>query len=74
MPKRTVFETSRREPSLDVSIGVHILLVMEQSSLESQFRGCAKTLILTVHLIRFPRFFYLPFSYRYFDIETTDVQ
>ena len=43
MPKRAVFERSRRELSLDVSVGVHILLVAEQSSLESQARGCAKT-------------------------------
>ena len=48
MPKRAVFERSRRELSLDISIGVHILLVVEQSSLESQSRGCAKTPILTV--------------------------
>ena len=48
MSKRAVFERSRRELSLDVSVGVHILLVVEQSSLESQSRGCAKTPILTV--------------------------
>ena len=48
MPKRAVFERSRRELSLDVSVGVHILLAVEQSSLENQSRGCAKTLILTV--------------------------
>ena len=48
MPKRAVFERSRRELSLDVSVGVHILLVLEQSSLESQSGGCAKTPILTV--------------------------
>ena len=41
MPKRAVFEKFRRELSLDVSVGVHVLLVMEQSSLESQSRGCA---------------------------------
>ena len=39
MPKMTVFEKSRRELSLDVSVGVHILLFVEQSSLESQSRG-----------------------------------
>ena len=51
MPKRAVFGRSRRELSLDVSVGVHILLVVEQSSLESQSRGGAKTLILTgIHL------------------------
>ena len=50
MPKRAVFEKSRREISLDVSVGVSILLVVEQSSLESQSRGCAKTPILTVVL------------------------
>ena len=43
MPKRAVFEKSRRGLSLDVSAGVHILLLVEQSSLESQSRGCAKT-------------------------------
>ena len=48
MPKRAVFERSRQELSLDVSVGVHILLVVEVSSLESQSRGCAKTPILTV--------------------------
>ena len=47
MPKRTVFERSRRELSLVVSVGVHILLVGEQSSLENQSRGCAKTPIFT---------------------------
>ena len=47
MPKRALFERSRRELFLDVSVGVHILLVVEQSSLESQSRGCAKTPILT---------------------------
>ena len=46
MPTRAVFERSRQELSLDVSVGVHILLVVEQSSLESQSRGCAKTPIL----------------------------
>ena len=46
MPKRAVFERSRRELSLDVSVGVHILLVVEQSSMERQSRGCAKTSIL----------------------------
>ena len=39
MLKRAVFERSRRELSLDVSVGVHILLVVEQSSQESQSRG-----------------------------------
>ena len=48
MPKRAAFERSRRELSLDVSVGVHILLVVEQSSLESQSRGCAETPTLTV--------------------------
>ena len=43
MTKRAGFERSRRELSLDVSVGVHMLLVVEQSSLESQSRGCAKT-------------------------------
>ena len=48
MPKRAVVERSRGEPSLDVSVGVHILLVVQQSSLESQSRGCAETPILTI--------------------------
>ena len=48
MPKRAIFERSRRELSLDVSVGVHIIFVVEQSSLENQSRGCAKTPILTV--------------------------
>ena len=55
MSKRLVFERFRRELSLDVSVGVHILLVVEQSSLESQSRGCAKTPILTVYLKEAPR-------------------
>ena len=42
MPKRAVFERSHRELSLDVSIGVQILLVGGQSSLESQSRGVCK--------------------------------
>ena len=46
MPKRAVFERSRRELSLNVSVGVHILLVVEQSSLESQSRGCVQAPIL----------------------------
>ena len=46
MTKRAVFERSRRELSLDVSVGVHILLVVEQSSLESRSSGCAKIPIL----------------------------
>ena len=48
MPKRAVSERPRRELSLDVSFGVHILLVVEQSSLESRSRGCAKTPVLPV--------------------------
>ena len=51
MPKRAVFERSRRELSLDISVGVHILFVVEQSSLKSQSKGCAKTPILTVLLL-----------------------
>ena len=42
MPKRAVFERSRRGLSVDLSVGVHILLVVEQSSLESQSRGCGQ--------------------------------
>ena len=52
MSKRVVFERSRRELSLGVSVGVHILLVVGQSSLESQSRGCAKTPILRAPLKR----------------------
>ena len=48
MPNRAIFERSRRELSLNVSVGVHIFLVVEQSSLESQSRECAKTPILTL--------------------------
>ena len=48
MPKRAVFARSRRELSLDVSVGVQIVLLVEQSSLESQSRGCANTPKLTV--------------------------
>ena len=49
MPKRAVFERSRRELFLDVSVGAHTLLVVKQSSVEkSQSRGCAKTSIPTV--------------------------
>ena len=33
-----------------ISVGVHILLAVEQSSLESQSRGCAKTPTLTTSL------------------------
>ena len=47
-PKRAVFERSRRELSLDVRVGAPILLIVEQSSVESQSRGCAKPPILTV--------------------------
>ena len=54
MLKMLVFERSRRELSLDVSLGVHILLVVELSSLESQSinsinRGCAKTVNTDTH-------------------------
>ena len=48
MPRRAVFKRSRQKLSLGVSIGVHIVLVVEQLSLESQPRGCPKTPILTV--------------------------
>ena len=51
MSKRVVFERSRRELSLGVSVGVHIFLVVEQSSLESQSRGCV------------PRLRYLRYTY-----------
>ena len=44
MPKRAVFERSRRDLSLDVSVGVHTRLVVEQSSLESQSRVCVPRL------------------------------
>ena len=40
MPKTALFERSCRELSLDVSVGVHILLIVEQSSLKSQSRLC----------------------------------
>ena len=38
-PTRAVFQRSCRELSLDVSVDVHVLLVVEQSSLESQSKG-----------------------------------
>ena len=47
MSKRAVFERSCQELSLDVLVGVHILLDVEQSNMESQSRGCAKTPVLT---------------------------
>ena len=50
MSKRVVFERSCGELPLGVSVGVHILLVVEQSSLESQSRRCAKTPILMVYV------------------------
>ena len=50
MPNRVGFERSRRGLFLDVLVGVHIILVVEQSSLKNQSRGCAKTPILTVVL------------------------
>ena len=49
MSKRAVFERSRRELSLDVLVGVRILLVGEQSGQESQSRECAMTRILQVY-------------------------
>ena len=51
MSKKAVFERTRRELSLDVLVGVHIFLGVEQSSQESQesqSRRYAKTPILTV--------------------------
>ena len=39
-------ESSRRDLSKTVLFGIGTLLVVEQSSLESQSRGCAKTPIL----------------------------
>ena len=39
MPKRVVSEIPCRELYLDVSVGVHILLVVEQSSMERQSTG-----------------------------------
>ena len=49
MPKRAVFERFCQELSVNnVSVGVNIRLVVEQSSLESQSRACAKTSIPTV--------------------------
>ena len=51
MPKMAAFERPRRELSLDGLVGVHILLVVEQSSLESQSRGCFKTPILMLLMV-----------------------
>ena len=39
VPKRSAFETSRRELSEDVSFGISTLLVVEQSSVENRPRG-----------------------------------
>ena len=49
VPTREVFERSSRELSLDVQVEVHIVLVVEKSSLESKIKGCAKTPILTAY-------------------------
>ena len=57
MPKRAVFERSRRELPLDVSVGVHILVVVEQSILESQSSGFAKPPIIRVGTSRRPSCF-----------------
>ena len=51
MPKRADFGICRQELSLDISVGVHILVVVEQSSFESQPRGYAKTLILLTEVV-----------------------
>ncbi|CAN0440891.1 unnamed protein product [Ascophyllum nodosum] len=42
------FRKISSELSSDVSVGVHSILVVEQSSLESQSRGCAKIPTLTI--------------------------
>ena len=55
MPKRAAFERSCRELSLDVSVGVHILLVVEQSSLESRSRLCARDSDASGLLLLFPK-------------------
>ena len=39
VPKRSALETSRRELSEDVSVGIGTLLVVEQSGLEKGRRG-----------------------------------
>ena len=43
----TYKESSRRDLSKTALFGIETLLAVEQSSLESQSRGCAKTPILT---------------------------
>ena len=58
MSKRAVAESFCQDFSLDVLVGVQILLVVEQSSLESHSRGCAKTPILTVIVPQSP--FWVP--------------
>ena len=68
MSKRAVFERSRRELSLGVSVGVHILLVVEQSSLESQSLGCAQdsdTYGICLHFLcsLLRKTFSLPYAY-----------
>ena len=48
MPNDTSNESSRRDLSKTAFFGIGTLLVVEQSSLESQSRGCATTPILEV--------------------------
>ena len=62
MSKMAVFERSRRELFLDVSVDAHILLVVEQSSLKSQSRGCAKTPIFTVLTVLRCKLYLLQYS------------
>ena len=58
MPKRADFGIiCRQELSLDISVGVHILLVVEQSSLESQSMGYAKTPILLTEVVNYRSIF-----------------
>ena len=53
-PTDTSTESSRRDLSKTALFGVGPLLVVEQSSLERQSRGCAKTPILRVFGLRLP--------------------
>ena len=46
------FERSRRDLFLDVSVGVHILLVVEQSSLKLSLGGVVAVVVVVSHIQR----------------------
>ena len=47
-------ESSRRDLSKTALFGIVTLLVVEQSSLESQSRGCAETFVFLFYLLAQP--------------------